>query len=445
MFSDGATVYIDDPSAFLMSDCYHLGGPGEPFNSSYAPANVMLRPTAPNRTLAGLQIVNTQFEGATANGGLPPINVAINTSNGTSFAVPAINTVVADNSYFLGHRSIRSTRLKRKLFKASATEWTFALGDSLLLDGIEHVQYTFRASQPGRPPAHWLESAEGNTVVVKAEAPCSATVYVEVDQAVADCATVKYPFYGSCLVGPAAVKTDDAKLEVASVSTTLTAGRIKSDDYPKQVTVFKDGEDGLLFVRIPSIIQIGGRNSAKLLAMTQCRFVDGWPTNLTMELCAKISENNGDTWGRLMRNITGDCADCNRSTPGGLSSGFDAASVWDEKREQAVVFFDTRANLGNQTGRVMVMTSPDGLTWSKPSFAFTGWVTPDPSYDVSLSAGPGLAAQLTSGPHAGRIFVGAGKIPPAASQATPAPATAAPRRTQPLAARGRARSSTQTI
>ena len=32
-----------------------------------------------------------------------------------------------------------------------------------------------------------------------------------------------------------------------------------------------------------------------------------------MELCAKISDNNGGSWGKLMRNITGDCADCNRS------------------------------------------------------------------------------------------------------------------------------------
>ena len=196
------------------------------------------------------------------------------------------------------------------------------------------------------------------------------------------------------------------------VPNTSSAGRTnrhKSDDYPKQVTVFTIGEEGSLFFRIPSIIQLGGRNSSRLLAMAQCTFRDGWPTNGTMELCAKISEDNGDSWGKLMRNITGDCADCNRScgTADCLGSGFDAASVWDEKREQAVVFFDTRANLGNQTGRVMFVTSSDGLTWSKPSFAFTGWVTPDPSYDVSLSAGPGLAAQLTSGPHAGRILVGA--------------------------------------
>ena len=191
-----------------------------------------------------------------------------------------------------------------------------------------------------------------------------------------------------------------------------TAAAAPAVDYPKQITVFRVGEQGCYFIRIPSIIRIGGSKSSKLLALAQGRFTDGWPTNETMEMVSKLSLDDGATWGVLNRNITGVCTTCNRScgTQNCLGSGNDPASVWDEKRSQAVVFFDTRnVPLNGQPNgngsQIMVMTSADGVTWSKPRFAFTSWQ--DSGYYVGINGGPGLAAQITEGPHAGRILVGA--------------------------------------
>ena len=194
--------------------------------------------------------------------------------------------------------------------------------------------------------------------------------------------------------------------EVAAVAKTRGPS---AAEYPKQVTVFRVGEQGCYFIRIPSIIRIGGANSSKLLALAQGRFTDGWPTNLTMEMVSKLSLDDGATWGSLQRNITGVCTTCNRSCGNGncVGSGNDPASVWDEKRSQAVVFFDTRdvPPPNGHGSQMMVMTSADGVAWSTPRFAFSSWQ--DSGYNVGISGGPGLAAQIIAGPHAGRILVGA--------------------------------------
>ena len=71
----------------------------------------------------------------------------------------------------------------------------------------------------------------------------------------------------------------------------------KDARYPTQRTVFNAVADGLIWTRIPSIVQVGGTGSPKLLAMAQCRYASGEPTNLTMALCAKLSMDDGATWG----------------------------------------------------------------------------------------------------------------------------------------------------
>jgi hypothetical protein len=84
--------------------------------------------------------------------------------------------------------------------------------------------------------------------------------------------------------------------------------------------------------------------------MAQCRYASGEPTNLTMALCAKLSTDDGDTWGALAKNITGAPDHSADYDPSQVNSGQDPAAVWDAVREQIVLFFDTRkANVSNPT------------------------------------------------------------------------------------------------
>eukprot|EP01045_Picozoa_sp_COSAG04_P008487 COSAG04_NODE_471_length_13830_cov_4.905251_4_plen_311_part_00 len=197
------------------------------------------------------------------------------------------------------------------------------------------------------------------------------------------------------------------------------------------------------WVRIPTVAQMGGSNSSTIMAMAQCRFrvchatarggaldphcptgngIGGSPDY--MDLCSRVSHDDGRTWGPLATNVTGGLwagmiasgAEARNDTDGRSA---DPNLLWDAKRSKMLLFFDTRNP--NQTS--WVTSSSDGVQWAPATRVNTGYntvCTPSPTPLTHIAGpasnsglgdwgqGPGTGAtQLTMGPHKDRVLVAA--------------------------------------
>ena len=145
------------------------------------------------------------------------------------------------------------------------------------------------------------------------------------------------------------------------------------------------------WVRIPTVAQMGGANSSTIMAMAQCRFrvchasgagpghipgkaldphcptgngIGGSPDY--MDLCSRVSHDDGRTWGPLATNVTGGLwagmiasgAEARNDTDGRSA---DPNLLYDAKRGKMLLFFDTRNP--NQTS--WVTSSSDGVQWAR--------------------------------------------------------------------------------
>ena len=149
------------------------------------------------------------------------------------------------------------------------------------------------------------------------------------------------------------------------------------------------------WVRIPTVAQMGGANSSTIMAMAQCRFrvchatarggaldphcptgngIGGSPDY--MDLCSRVSHDDGRTWGPLATNVTGGLwagmiasgAEARNDTDGRSA---DPNLLWDAKRGKMLLFFDTRNP--NQTS--WVTSSSDGVQWAPATRVNTGYNT----------------------------------------------------------------------
>jgi hypothetical protein len=78
---------------------------------------------------------------------------------------------------------IKSTRARKTLTLTNATRWKFDFADALLFGWIDEVMYSFTSPSP-HVVGHMARPAVGTTVEVVSSVPATATVCIEVTQAV---------------------------------------------------------------------------------------------------------------------------------------------------------------------------------------------------------------------------------------------------------------------
>lgn len=167
-------------------------------------------------------------------------------------------------------------------------------------------------------------------------------------------------------------------------------------DASKQVNVFTRGADGYHTYRIPSVIVT---KAGTLLAFCEAR-KNGRGDAGNIDLVVKRSRDGGRTWGRMQvlwddaGNTCGNpCPVVDRST-----GRIVLLMTWNrgDDHESRII-----ARTSKDFRRPYVCASDDdGITWSKPMDlsktcrdADWGW----------YATGPGVAIQLTRGPHKGRL------------------------------------------
>ena len=176
------------------------------------------------------------------------------------------------------------------------------------------------------------------------------------------------------------------------------------------VPVFSYNDGGFPCTRIPSLLALPGGKT--LLAFVECRMFTGdgceptRPLNGTgafgqdRYMCMKASADGGRSWGALRKNLTAGRA----ANPSAL---YDAATG------DVVVQYDNPVDygtgLGWSGGIWQVVSKDGGLTWGAPRNLTAEGGVPVGQYHLG-SAGAG--AQITAGPHAGRlVFTGYTHLP----------------------------------
>lgn len=162
-------------------------------------------------------------------------------------------------------------------------------------------------------------------------------------------------------------------------------------ELPQRTVVFKKGEYGYAFFRIPALLNVGGD---KLLAFAEGR-KNGLGDNGDIDLVMKRSVDGGRSWSDFMVvHEKGGDDTIMVSNP---------CPVYDARNKVVLLVFQICKHWGRGEFELMVMKSrDDGKTWTKPvdirnSVAATNW--------VSMQPGPGHGIQIVNGGYKNRIIV----------------------------------------
>jgi hypothetical protein len=209
-----------------------------------------------------------------------------------------------------------------------------------------------------------------------------------------------------CLLRPSTAESKQVSVEVFSFNESCGkyCGKHHDEQCPKDCKI--------PCVRIPSVVRLGPAkgNSTTLVAVAECRFRDVGDDctpntymrpNATypdyIDLCSKISNDGGLTWGPIQRNIT--------KLPWWNQN---PTMVYDEIRGRILMHFSRLSMQGlraepNQYEH-WVTISKDGYTWEKPLLLDQQLKRLSPPAYLS-KPGPGTLTLLKVGAYAGRIIV----------------------------------------
>ncbi len=132
---------------------------------------------------------------------------------------------------------------------------------------------------------------------------------------------------------------------------------------PESVAVFRNGEDGYPFFRIPSLLRVG---STLLLAFAEGR--QQRSDHGSVDIVLKRSTDGGKLWSDLVVAVGGANADEGRQRRAGTAGN--PTPLYDSAAAEVVLFF-CRENAEIHSSR----SRDEGATWSTPS-ALAGWSRP---------------------------------------------------------------------
>ncbi|GLY85582.1 sialidase family protein [Actinoallomurus iriomotensis] len=177
---------------------------------------------------------------------------------------------------------------------------------------------------------------------------------------------------------------------VLPIATAGAAAAKTAPEFTEQV-IFAQHTDGYYCFRIPAVIRA---NDGTLLAFAEGR-VNSCGDSGDIDLVLKRSTDGGRTWGPLQVVLSGDTDTHGNPVP-----------VVD-RRTGRIVLMTSYNPAADQTKRreFTQYSDDDGATWSTARDV-TGEVT-KPAWNSWYATGPGHGIQLSSGPHKGRLVVGA--------------------------------------
>ncbi|MGI5230027.1 exo-alpha-sialidase [Actinoallomurus sp. CA-142502] len=177
---------------------------------------------------------------------------------------------------------------------------------------------------------------------------------------------------------------------VLPIATAGAAAAKTAPEFTEQV-IFAQHTDGYYCFRIPAVIRA---NDGTLLAFAEGR-VNSCGDSGDIDLVLKRSTDGGRTWGPLQVVLPGD----------GDTHGNPVPVV--DRRTGRIVLMTSYNPAADQTERreFTQYSDDDGATWSTAR-DITGEVT-KPAWNSWYATGPGHGIQLSSGPHKGRLVVGA--------------------------------------